>query len=172
MKSHRFPILSALLVLLIGSFAFAGAWQQETVQTATQSSRVQKAWTVNAEGHQLRLLRGATGPVFAVFELSGAGENEFGTREPLYRVDGGPPRLLADYGSFLDLSSKFAEWPIWDGAQPPCDGSETVGYRSQALCEILQGNRIEFQYYLVTGQARKTAFSLDGLRSAVKGMLD
>ena len=172
MKSLRTAILWALLGLLTAPYALAGGWQQETIETATRSSRVQKVWTVNAEGHQLRFLRGATGPMFAVFKLSAAAENQFGTREPLYRVDSGPPRLLADYGQFLDLSSKFAEWPIWDGVRDPCEDSETVGYRDKALCEILQGNRIEFQYHLVTGETRKTMFSLDGLRSAFAGMLD
>jgi len=172
MKSFRTAIFWALLVLLTAPFAFAGGWQQETIETATQSSRVQKVWTVNAEGHQLRFLRGVTGPMFAVFKLSATAENQFGTREPLYRVDSGPPRLLADYGNFLDLSSKFAEWPIWDGDRPPCEESESVGYRQKALCEVLQGNRIEFQYHLVTGQTRKTTFSLDGLRSAVEHMLN
>jgi hypothetical protein len=171
MKRSITAILSALLLLPIPNAASAGGWRKQVIETTARSTRIKKVWTVNEAGHRFRLLRGQTGPVYAALVLSESGQDELGTRQPRYRIDDGPLRLLADYGMFLDMSAKIAEWPVWDGLEPPCSKTETIGWRDEALCKILQGRRIEFHYDLVTGDSRKTVFSLDGARKAIEGTL-
>jgi hypothetical protein len=171
MKRSITALLMALLLLPIPNAASAGGWQKQIIETTTKSTRIKKVWTANEAGHRFRLLRGQTGPVYAALLLSESGPDQLGTREPRYRVDDGPLRLLADYGLFLDMSAKVAEWPVWDGLEPPCSETETIGWREEALCEILRGHRIEFHYDLVTGDTRKTLFTLDGAREAIESTL-
>jgi hypothetical protein len=171
MKRSITTLLMALLLLPVPNTATAGGWQKQIIETTTKSTRIKKVWTENEAGHRFRLLRGETGPVYAALVLPESGQNQLGTREPRYQVDDGPLRLLADYGMFLDMSTRIAEWPVWDGLEPPCSETETIGWREEALCEILQGRRIEFHYDLVTGESRKTVFSLDGARKAIESTL-
>lgn len=167
--ASAFWVLTALL--LLPSLSSGAQWQKKTIETTTKSSVVKTIWTVNDDGHRLRFLRGRSGPVYAAVHLSESAAATFGTREPRYQVDDGPLRLLADYGPFLDMSSKTAEWPVWDGPQPPCADAPVSRWREAALCEILQGRRVEFEYVTVTGERRQTAFSLENLRPIIEEFL-
>lgn len=168
MKPVVSTITLALVLLWSPWLSVAGEWRHDPVETTTKNVRGETVWTVNESGHRLTFLRGQTGPVYAVFRLAASTPDEFGTREPRYRVDDGPLRLLADYGQFLDMSSKTAQWPVWDGPQPPCAVADTTRWREMALCEIFRGHRIEFQFWLVTGERRNTVFSLTGARTAIE----
>jgi hypothetical protein len=149
--------------------AAATGWQFEKEQR--NGAAVRTAWVQNAEGFRFSLVRKNEGRVTAVFRIPEDSGTLLGTAPPVMRVDGRADIPVDSWGVYVDMSARQVGWFIWDGTGDPCDPEPPAQDRKRALCEIMRGRQLVFEYYAVTGDSFETRFSLNGSIMAIQRLL-
>jgi hypothetical protein len=164
-------LVNVLLGLIfLGTPGTAAAdWQYASEQH--QGGTLRTARVQNADGFRFSLVRKDEGRVTAVFRLPDDSTTLLGTAPPVMRVDGRGDIPVAAWGVYVDMGTRQVSWFIWDGTGDPCDPEPPATDRKRALCEIMRGRQLFFEYYGVAGDAYETRFSLDGSQRAVQRLL-
>ena len=171
MKNLSFALGFAMILAAfpVCSHAATETWQYSKNERLEQT--VEAAWVENQEGYRFSLVREDDGRVTAIFQIPEDSTMILGTEPPLYRVDDREERSIASWGIYVEMETKQVSWFIWDGTGDPCDPDLPAVRRKKALCEIMQGQKMVFEFYRITGEAERTRFSLKGSREAVRALL-
>lgn len=125
----------------------------------------------NDAGYRFSLVRDDKGRVTAIFRVPKDEPILLGTNPPVYRVDDREERAVASWGVYVEMGTKQVSWFIWDGTGDPCAPEGPAAKRGKELCEIMQGQKMVFRFYRVTGEAKTTEFSLKGSLRAIQPLL-
>ncbi len=117
--------------------------------------------TRSEDGHTLKFCKNLNGPVTAWLILGKKLEGAFKGRLPVYRIDDGSIRSIADSEKKTPKEGTYINWEIDDGKASP----------GQLLKEFMEGKRVVFQYYLYDGVIKEAAFDLSGCREAISELL-
>ena len=159
-----------MAAISMSSHAAAESWQ--VTKNERLEETVTAAWVENQEGYRFSLVREDDGRVGAIFQIPEDSPMLLGTEPPVYRIDDLEERSVASWGIYVEMGTRQVSWFIWDGTGDPCDPDAPAKERKKELCEIMQGRKMVFEFYRITGEAERTRFSLKGSREAIGALLE
>lgn len=168
MKRLSFYV-TAMALSLLAMPAIGQQWKANVSTDAMTDQERRIAYITNDDGHSFAVSRTPTGAVLGMFELSDRSLDQLSHRRlPEFRIDRGKVYDINIHSRMLRPSlepqwkPKFVTFHILSDAEPA--GREM-------LSDLANGKRMVLRYYLFTGGATDTAFTLNGARAAILSTL-